>query len=419
MFFDARCTISRSRFLIAIVAILVSNTAIAVFKDTEHGAISEIVEQKTESKKDSLAENVSFEPRLTHFIQGSDDDRIDTEQGGKLDITIKVNLHGMDVWKGAALVIRGESNYGYSVNGQGGSIIPVNLGSAYPGETGDDRNDINSFFLAQRLSETKTLTIGKINMLDFSIRRGSGGAGLDFFWNVALVAPPSGLVPPYIFGGIFTDSNPSLKYTLALYDANSAVNRSGFEDPFEDGANLLLTVDFPVTIGGKPGFQGFKIAYSSKDELDQQDIFLAADPNQPADTKNRYYIAYQFKNFIVENPAIANGGWGIFGQFGLSDNPNEFDVTWALGVGGNSLTRSRPLDKWGIGFFDFSISDDIVDGVSPFGFELTGERGMEAFYDFAVGDSLFIGADIQYIDPSLETSDSFVLYGFRASYRFQ
>jgi len=77
------------------------------------------------------------------------------------------------------------------------------------------------------------------------------------------------------------------------------------------------------------------------------------DPNQPADTKNCYCIAYQFKNFIVENSPVENGGWGIFGQFRLSDNPNEFDITWALGVGGNSLTKSRPLDKWGDRYIRF------------------------------------------------------------------
>ncbi len=367
---------------------------------------------------ETFFDHVSFAPGLTHLYQGSTDDDIDYEHSGKFDVSMKVNLHGLGWWQGANFIMKGEANYGNSINGRGGVLMPANLAMLYPGESGSDRYDVTSWYFQKRVGRSSALLFGKMNMLDFTIRRGSGGAGIDYFWNIGLVAPPSGLVPAQIFGAMLVGRTKSLKYTVGLYDANGADNESGLEDPFEDGANIMLNVDFPVTIGGQRGFQGIKLAYSSKDEPDLSDLSLPPEAGGFGNTKNRWYAAYTFKNFIRENPDMNEGGWGVFGQVGFSENPNGLDFSWVLGIGGNSLTKARPEDRWGIGYYQFSVTDEIVDGLSLLGVPLRDEKGIEIFYNAQVTRWLNLTADVQFIDPVLRNQDNVTLIGLRASTNF-
>ena len=189
-------------------------------------------------------------------------------------------------------------------------------------------------------------------------------------------------------------------------------------DSVEDGANIMLNVDFPVTIGGQRGFQGIKLAYSSKDEPDLSDLSLPPEAGGFGNTKNRWYAAYTFKNFIRENPDMNEGGWGVFGQVGFSENPNGLDFSWVLGIGGNSLTKARPEDRWRIGYYQFSVTDEIVDGLSLLGVPLRDEKGIEIFYNAQVTRWLNLTADVQFIDPVLRNQDNATLIGLRASTNF-
>ncbi len=406
--------------LLLFAGMCASSNAHAQFQERESQQVLESeTEQPTEpsSKAESFFDHVSFAPRLTHLYQGSTDGDIDYEHSGKFEVTTKVSLHDLGWWHGANFILKGEANYGESINGRGGVLMPVNLAILYPGEEGSDRYDITSWYFQKRLGKSSAVMFGKMNMLDFTIRRGSGGAGIDYFWNIGLVAPPSGLVPAQIFGAMVVGRTESFKYTVGVYDANGVDNKSGLEDPFEDGANIMVNVDFPVTIGGRPGFQGFKLAYSSKDEPDLSDISLPLGSGSGS-TKNRWYAAYVFKNFIHQNPDMKDGGWGVFGQVGFSENPNGLDFSWVIGVGGNSLTKARPEDRWGIGYYRFSVTDEIVDGLDLLGVPLRDETGIEVFYNAQVTPWLNITADVQFIDPVLGNQENVTLFGLRASTNF-
>ena len=388
--------------------------AYAQFQEHES---QQVLESEPSPEEDSLLDHVSFAPRLTHLYQGSTDGDIDYEHSGKFEVGMKVSLHELGWWQGANFVMKGEANYGDSINGRGGVLMPANLAVLYPGEEGSDRYDITSWYFQKRIGRSSAVMFGKINMLVFTIRRGSGGAGIDYFWNIGLLAPPSGLVPAQIFGAMVVGQTEKFKYTVGLYDANGADNKSGLEDPFEDGANIMVNVDFPVTIGGLRGFQGVKLAYSGKDEPDLSDISLPPGSGSGS-TRNRWYAAYVFKNYFHENPDMKDGGWGVFGQVGFSENPNGLDFSWVIGVGGNSLTKARPEDRWGIGYYRFSVTDEIVDGLGVLGVPLRDETGIEVFYNMQVTPWLNVTADVQFINPVLRNQDNVTLFGLRASTNF-
>ena len=109
---------------------------------------------------------------------------------------------------------------------------------------------------------------------------------------------------------------------------------------------------------------------------------------------------------------------GVFGQVGFSENPNELDFAWVLGVGGNSLTKARPEDRWGIGYFQFSVTDEIADGLGALGLPLQSEKGFEVFYNVQATRSLNVTAGVQFIDPVFREQDNVTLFGIRLSTNF-
>ena len=369
-------------------------------------------DNKTEKKAYSLESSITLMHQSASKIDEND-------TGGKFDIRYNLNLDELGWMKGARFTVHGEANFGHSLNGKGGLLMPVNVASAYPGEDGSDRHDLSSVYVTKFLSKSSLIMVGKINMFDHAIRRGSGGAGLDYFMNTALVAAPTGFVPPTIFGGLYIKKTKDYGYTAGIYDADDWVNKLTLSNGFKNGTNFLFSYDHNVEINGNYGTQGFKIAYSTKDgadleSLNDENISTGLIPKKD----NRYFVAYTFKQFLFQNKqGEKDDGFGIFGQIGISDgNPSSLDRHIVLGVGGNSLTMQRPKDRWGFGYFRYKINDPIEDNLDRLGIPNRNESGFEAFYNVQITDSFNLTADIQYVKPVIARYDNVVIYGLRAKF---
>lgn len=82
----------------------------------------------------------------------------------------------------------------------------------------------SSLYLSQRLGDV-SLLIGKINVLDLLARAlFFGGWGTQRFMNLSFVAPPSGLLPPTIFGAITNIRLDPVTLTFMVYDPNDQTN---------------------------------------------------------------------------------------------------------------------------------------------------------------------------------------------------
>ena len=150
---------------------------------------------------------ITIAPRVTQFYQGmpAGDGDHSFEYGGKADLLLNADMAKLGFWDGLSMTVHAEENFGHSVNGFGGTIAPVNAALLFPGIEGPDRYDLSSVYLRQTLGDSVSLLFGKINMIDLAASKPfMGGAGIDSFWNVVFAAPPSGLVPPYLFGTILT-----------------------------------------------------------------------------------------------------------------------------------------------------------------------------------------------------------------------
>ena len=311
--------------------------------------------------------------RLTQFVQGLAAGDADTgaPYGGKADLLFNADLSRMGLWDGLAMTVHAEVNFGRSVNGQGGVAIPVNTALEFPGIDGSDAYDFSSVFFTQRFGDSASVVFGKINMIDMAATRDfAGGAGIDAFWNLTFTAPPTGTVPPYLFGVLARFQTDAATYHLWVYDPVSVANKSVFDDPFGAGVNIRGSVELPVTIGGLPGHQGFTALYSTQDGTDLASLdgihVPSPVPGAVQIKDSRYYFAWIFDQQLYRAPGSATEGFGLFGQLGVSDgNPNGLRWSLLAGIGGKGLVPGRSNDNWGIGYYYDSFSQDLKNALAP------------------------------------------------------
>ena len=362
-------------------------------------------------------------PRITQFYQGqlAGDGPDVFEYGGKADVLARSDLSKLGAWQGLSFTVHAEVNFGQNLNGAAGAIAPINTALEFPGDDGADYSDLSSVFFGQTFGSGASLAIGKMNMIDFAATKPfMGGAGIDGFWNITFAAPPSGLVPPYLLGAILSVKTEAATYGLWIYDPTDVVNRSGLENAFSEGVTIRGNIDFPVTFRGYEGHQGLVALYSTYPGTDLDyvgDFIPPFPPGDPQVKNSRYYFAWAFDQRLYASPSNPEEGFGLFGQFGISDgNPTRLYWSALGGVSGTGMVPGRPADNWGLGLYYDALSPDLIaalDSVTTIG----NEWGTEAYYNFNLAPAVSLGLDLQVIEPGLGTSTA-VFTGVRLVTRF-
>jgi len=271
-----------------------------------------------------------------------------------------------------------------------------------------------------------SLTLGKFNMVDAaSATPIVGGGGINTFWNLNFAAPPSGLVPAYITGFSLSVKTPLPNLTLMVYDPKDSQNVSGLDDWGQDGINLRLSAQFPVQIAGRNGYQTLVGVYSTKDSVELADLPWLVLPTRPqnavVDVKdNSWYLGWNFQQYLWQNPADPSRGWGLFGQAFIADgNPNQYRWFVNGGVAGTSPIPGRNLDRFGVGFFNTSFSQDLADSLNTLlDIDIDDERGIEVFYNAALTPWFRLALDLQYIQPGVQDFDKAFVAGMSAQVKF-
>ena len=363
---------------------------------------------------------ITIAPRLSQFYQGisSGDGEHGYEYGGKADLRVGLDLGRLGFWDGFSMTVQADFNFGDTVNGQAGVLIPPNTALNSPGIDGADAFDVSSLFFGQTFGKRVAVLFGKLNMIEVvAAKPFMGGAGIDSFWNHTFTATPSGTVPPYLvgaLGAVFTDR---ATYRFWVFDPNSFANVLLSDGVFTQGVSLRGSVDFNVSLAGRSGHQGLTAFYSTRDGTDLSslgDILLPTpDPGAVATKNSRWYVAYGFDQFLRQSPDSSGEGYGIFGNVGLSDgNPNGLRWSMYLGIGGTGLMRQGSRDRWGVGYYYDGISDYVKETLP-----IEDEQGVELFYDFALTPWFSLGADLQVIEPGLADSTA-IVPGLRGVIRF-
>ena len=241
--------------------------------------------------------------------------------------------------------------------------------------------------------------------------------------NAGIAGPITGVMPPYLLGAIATLKTAPATVTLMVYDPRNAQDWDVISHPFSQGTTTALTITFPTKISGLPGFYTVRGVYSTKEGLNLAQIpDLIGLPTASEDDlkkKGYWYLAGSFQQYLYEDSARPGNGWGLFGYLSVADgNPNPIKWSGFVGLGGNSPLAGRELDKWGVAYFYYGISPDLINGLSSLGINRRDERGVEAFYNLAVTPWLRLTADLQWIIPFNATKEDILAAGLRLQTRF-
>lgn len=370
--------------------------------------------------RDQLVEKgVKLDLEFTEYYQGmfSGDGNDDFESGGRGDILGSFDTTKLGLWGGGGLHTHLTYRFGDLSAFRGGALWPVSTGSILPLDE-KDRLAATSIYLSQRFGDSASMLIGKINAVD--LLAGDpffGGWGNHRFMNLAFVAPPSGVVPPVIMGGVFNYRTAPYTLTFMVFDPLDRTGDYWPDDLFSEGVNLLLGGTWAGKVFGRPSSVGLTGTYSTEDKVDLGDIVLP--PDLRTETKDgSYNISISMSHLLLESDAHPGKGLGIYGKAAVADgNPNPIKMSFIGGFAGHRLVPGRPDDVFGIGYFYYDFSDDLKSAVQPL-LNFDHEQGIEIFYNLAVTPWFRVAADLQWIQPANSDNDNAWIGGLRANIRF-
>ncbi|MBI1349256.1 carbohydrate porin [bacterium] len=344
--------------------------------------------------------------------------------GGRNDYYISMDGHKLGLWQGLLIDLHGESRYGESLAGQTGALTPVDTALLFPATSGSE-TALTGVKFTQILNEHLLVFAGKINVLDNYLSPFAAGKGQTQFMNTAFVLPPIlGRTVPYssLGAGFAILQNQYPIFSMMVLDPVNQPTTSGFDQLFDNGVSIFGELSLPVTIAQRPGHQNFFFSWANRQvsALDanayvETPVGLIPVLGQAADS---WSLIYAFDQYLYVDPCNPQRGWGVFGQFGLSDgNPNPFRWTMTVGVGGSSPWRSRPLDSFGIGYYYYQTSTALKNSLEPT-FPIANEHGLELFYNIGITQWFHITPDLQFIEPASEVADAAVVVGLRTKIDF-
>ena len=260
--------------------------------------------------------------------------------------------------------------------------------------------------------------LGKINALDLLANDPFyGGWSNHRFMNLALAAPPSGVLPPVIIGAIFNYRISPYTLTFMVYDPHDRTSDYWPDDLFSDGVNLSLGVTWTGKVFDRPSSINLTGIYSTEEKIDLSEIGLP--PELQTQTKDgSYNISVKVTHLIVESTTHPGQGLGFYGKAAVADgNPNPIEASFSGGFAGHRLVPGRPHDVFGVGYFLYNLSEDIKSTISPL-INIDNEQGIEIFYNLALTPWFRITADLQWLDPASGDNDDAWIGALRANVRF-
>jgi porin len=370
-------------------------------------------------QEQGLTTKVNFTQYYQGLLAGEKSGGFD--YGGRVDAFINLDTEKAELWKGGGLHSHIEYRYGEIKAFDGQGLWPVNTGEILP-LGGSNRIVASSLYLSQKLGDHVSLILGKINAVDLLANDlFFGGWGTERFMNIAFVAPPSGVVPPVIMGGIAAIKLPPIALTLMVFDPNDQTNNYWVDGLFSDGVNISLGGTYVGKIANRTTTYGVTATYSTKDGQDLGEILLPLVGKRTGDRDGSYNVAFQFSHLFYQNPENPTVGWGLFLKAAIADgNPNPIKSSLIVGLGGKGLFKNRPDDNFGLGYYYYNFSDDLEDSLEPLerlGITFGNEQAVELFYNYAITPWFILGADLQYIKPARSEEDAFLAI-LRANVRF-
>ena len=140
-------------------------------KNTTQGSISERSHLlgNFNGTRDKLVDHgVYIDAGVTQFLQGNlsggDRDSPDPRTNGSTDVWLWLDTGKADLWSGGALYAHWEANWGTSMNGDVGSLLPANFDATMPRANNPPSSKLSELYYMQALPGHLVAAFGKQDM---------------------------------------------------------------------------------------------------------------------------------------------------------------------------------------------------------------------------------------------------------------
>lgn len=372
----------------------------------------------------SLAEQgIVYNVAGTQFYQGVTSGGAEQtfEYGGKVDQFLVLDSGKLGLWQGMTMAMHAETRFGQDVNLDAVGFAPVNVAMLYP-NSGEHDTAITGLSVAQALNDEVQLTAGKFNALNlFYSLYPQSGRGINGFMNASMVIPMSvaRVVPLSFMGaGVFKYHEKQMQGGVLVYDTKNIATTSGFDNLFDNGANILGFWRFFTDVGGLPGSHFFGGIWSTGDfvAFDPTGFVIVPDEGIVAVPQGgAYTLLYIMEQTLWVDCCNPDRKVALLSQWGFADE-NTSPIQWSanIAVQAQGLNSCRPQDTLGVGYFYTGLSNDFRNLLSPV-LDLHDVNGVELYYNAAISKCFQLTADLQVIEPALAGNETAVVCGVRGT----
>jgi porin len=383
---------------------------------------SSMMQQLTCCMKEMQACGVTYELAATQFYQGVTSGGRDEgfDYGGKVDQFVILDSGKLGLWQGMTTTIHAETRFGDDVNFDAVGFAPVNVAMLYP-KFNEDETAITGLTFSQALDQNVAATFGKFNALDlFYMLYPQTGRGINGFMNASMVIPVSvARVVPLSFmgaGALAMDNQKRVEGGVLVYDTQNSATTSGFDDMFENGANILGFWRFFTDVNGMPGSHFFGGIWSTGDfaSTDPADfVFIPGQGLVVPRQGGAFTLLYIYDQTLWADCCNKDRNVGLLSQWGLADQDTS-PIHWSANVAiqAQGLSRCRPQDAVGVGYFHTGLSSNLERIELPT-FRLGDVDGVELYYNAAIAKCFHVTADLQVIEPADQSNDTAIVAGLR------
>jgi len=392
-----------------------------------------IGEQRQKFYERGIALDVSVTQTPQGVVSGGDNKV--WKYSGNADYYLALDSDRLGLWPGGLLKVTGRTKFGRGVLTQAGNLSPVNYGWLLPSVKDESDSFLEEYYITQGLTDWAALVFGRLLMANVGDTNRLAGNEQTQFVNTALrnspllgvltsslsvhtaalmiqpsshvaVAPlalsrndkdgefgsPGGLFSEYTVGGLMFVNWEVAGLTGELQPIGGWTNKVKFDSPW-----LVLDLIPALNIPKKNG--NWLVGFSANQYLYQ--------PKQPTGKE------VQATPFILQPEGI-----GAFLRFHYApEDRNLFNIFVSGGITGRGVIPTRPLDRYGVGFYALVQSDDFKNHPILSNL-LEDEWGMEVFYNLAITPWLQFSPSVQYIDSGQVGVDDSVVVMTRVQLYF-
>jgi porin len=391
----------------------------------------EIGEQRQKLYEHGVALDVSLTQTPQGVVSGGKDKV--WKYSGNADYYLALDSDRLGLWPGGLLKVTGRTKFGRGVLKQAGNLSPVNYGWLLPSIEDQTESFLEEYYLTQGLTDWAALVFGRLLMGNVGDTNRLAGNEQTQFVNTSLRNSP--------LLGVLTSSLSVHTAALMIQPSSHvaiaplALSRNDEDGVYgspgglfsEYSVGVLMFVDWEVA-GLTGQFQPVG-GWTNKDKFDNPLLDLPQALNVP--TKRGNWLVGFSANQYLYKPKQPTGrdvratpfilepeGIGAFLRFHYApEDRNLFNVFVSGGISGRGVIPTRPLDRYGIGFYGLFFSDDF-ENRPILGALLENEWGMEIFYNLAITPWLQFSPSIQYIDSGQAAVDHSVVVTTRLQIYF-